>query len=372
MDVFLLGLFILSSIITILYYLGFLTFTSNPSTQETATAIRGEGHIAVSVIVCAKNEAENLQNFIPKILEQNYPDFELILINDASLDSSLEVMESFQQRDPRVKIVNVQNNETFWANKKYALTLGIKRASNKHLLFTDADCVPQTTEWISEMSRHMVSKDIVLGYGGYFKESKSLLNKLIRFETLLTAIQYFSYAKLGIPYMGVGRNLAYKSDLFYELKGFATHLHIKSGDDDLFVNEAANDDNTAICTSINSFTRSVPEKSFGDWTRQKRRHVSTAKQYQKKHRLLLACYFIARLFFWILFFTLCILQLFPVLVFTILAVKLTVEGIVYYQAAQKLDEQDLVWYYPFFDIFLIFFQLSIFSSNLISKQGQWK
>ncbi|MFV8281833.1 glycosyltransferase [Christiangramia marina] len=366
MEIILFGLFILTGIINILYNLSFFSFTSASSEKSQAL------NLPVSVIVCAKNEEENLQNFIPGILEQNHPDFELILINDASADNSLEVMEHFQNIDPRLKIVNVQNIEAFWANKKYALTLGIKKASNKYLLFTDADCVPQSKDWITEMTNHFTTKEIVLGYGGYFKQKKSLLNKLIRFETLLTAIQYFSYAKLGIPYMGVGRNLAYTSERFYELKGFASHLHIKSGDDDLFVNEAANHENTAICFSENSITRSVPKKSFSEWTKQKRRHVSTAKQYQQKHRVLLGVYYSARLLFWLLFILLSILQIYPIVVLSILFIKLIFDGIVYYNAAEKLDEKDVIWFYPFLDIFLIFFQLAIFSSNLISKPGQWK
>ena len=151
MEIILFGLFILTGIINILYNLSFFSFTSASSEKSQAL------NLPVSVIVCAKNEEENLQNFIPGILEQNHSNFELILINDASADNSLEVMEHFQNIVPRVKIVNVQNIEAFWANKKYALTLGIKKASNKHLLFTDADCVPQSKDWITEMTNHFIN-----------------------------------------------------------------------------------------------------------------------------------------------------------------------------------------------------------------------
>src|SRR5690606_20033884 len=170
----------------------------------------------VSVIICAKNEAENLQKNIPHILAQNYPDFELVLINDASSDETLDVIKSFAEQDPRVKYVDVVNNEAFWANKKYSLTLGIKKAKNNYLLFADADCRPDSANWIQEMAgRFTNKKELILGYSPY--ESKpSLLNLLIRFETVMTAIQYFSFAKTGSPYMGVGRNLAYTNKLFYD------------------------------------------------------------------------------------------------------------------------------------------------------------
>src|SRR5690554_6578537 len=254
----------------------------------------------VSLIVCAKNEAENLSKHIPLWLEQDYPNFELILINDASNDETLEVMEAFATEDSRIKIVNVKNIEAFWGNKKYALTLGIKRAKNNQLIFTDADCFPASKEWLS----HMVAgfsdeKQLVLGYGAYQKQP-GFLNQLIRFETLMTAVQYFSYAKMGNPYMGVGRNLAYTSTLFYENSGFMRHIKVASGDDDLFVNDAATSRNTAICIAPKAFTYSLPKKTWKKWILQKKRHYTTAKLYKPLHRILLGAYFIFNLLFWIL------------------------------------------------------------------------
>lgn len=367
MGIFLLGLFILTSLINLLYFFSFFSFATAGSKRNL------HPEVPVSVIICAKNEAENLRNFLPSILEQNYPTFEVIVINDASTDETLEVIEEFQHIDPRIKYVDVQNNEAFWANKKYALTLGIKKASNKHLLFTDADCAPQSKNWIREMAGNFQPNiSIVLGYGGYFKHSGSLLNKLIRFETLLTAIQYFSYARLGSPYMGVGRNLAYTSNKFYELKGFASHLHLRSGDDDLFVNEAATAENTAISFSKDSITRSVPKLSFGEWFHQKRRHVSVAGNYKKKHKFLLGAFYFFRLLFWILFALLLLLKVYPEIILGALGLKLAVEAVVYIKSASKLNENDIIWLFPFFDIFLIFFQLVIFINNLFSKPRHWK
>lgn len=362
-----LGLFILISVVNLIYFFSFFAF----ATAGHKNKLHPE--VPVSVIICAKNEEENLKNFLPSILEQDYPEFEVIVINDASADGTLEVIEEFQKFDPRIQIVNVQNNEAFWANKKYSLTLGIKKAKNKHLLFTDADCAPQSSNWIKEMSRNFQpDTSIVLGYGGYFQHTGSLLNKLIRFETLLTAIQYFSYAKLGSPYMGVGRNLAYTSTQFYEMKGFASHLHLRSGDDDLFVNEAATSDNTTICFHPDSITRSVPKTSFSEWFHQKKRHVSVAGHYKNTHKLLLSGFYIFRILFWLLMPGLLIFQIFPEIVLAILGVKLITEAFVYIKAAKKLNEKDVVWLFPFFDLFLIFLQLTIFISNLISKPKHWK
>ncbi len=367
MGTILLGVFILVSLINLLYFFSFFSFSHSGITNK----IHPE--VPVSVIICAKNEEENLKNFLPSILEQDYPNFEIIVINDASSDGTLEVIEDFQKIDPRIQIVDVQNNEAFWANKKYALTLGIKKAKNQHLLFTDADCAPQSKNWIREMSRNFQpGNTIILGYGGYFQHTGSVLNKLIRFETLLTAIQYFSYARLGSPYMGVGRNLAYTSTQFYELKGFANHLHLRSGDDDLFVNEAATAENTAICFHPDSITRSVPKTNFSEWFHQKRRHISVAGNYKTKHQALLGAFYIFRVLFWLILGVLLILQIYPRIVLSILGIKLITEAFVYFKAAKKLNESDVVWLFPLFDLLLIFLQLIIFISNLISKPKHWK
>jgi len=262
---------------------------------------RKQNIIPISVLICAKNEAENLKLFLPSIINQDYTKFEIVLINDASHDSTLEVMESFAQKHNNIKIVNVKNIEAFWGNKKYALTLGIKAATNDYLLFTDADCKPLSNYWIKEMASYFTKDNsIVLGYGAYNKIKNSFLNKLIRYETLLTAVQYFSFAKLGMPFMGVGRNLAYHRSEFFKANGFIKHIDVRSGDDDLFINEVANTKNTSICYSKESFTISKPKITFGAWFRQKRRHVSTANRYQFKHKALLALFYVSQFLFWTL------------------------------------------------------------------------
>lgn len=359
--------FLLIGLINLCYYLGFFKFAFASAEEKPK-----KNHLPVSVIICAKNEAENLKNFLPKILSQDHPDFEVVVINDASIDETLEVIEGFKAADPRVKIVNVKNNEAFWANKKYALTLGIKKAKKPFLLFTDADCRPETDQWLQEMSSHFEpQKSIILGYGGYLIKKRSILNKLIRFETLFTAIQYFSYARWGRPYMGVGRNLAYTSAEFYNQNGFATHLHIRAGDDDLFVNRAANKMNTAICISEAGITRSVPKTDLRSWFQQKRRHVSIAKHYKKQDKFLLGLFYFSQLFFWLLFLLLIFSSYWQVAL-GILALRWIVQGSVFYNSGKKFGETDLFWLFPFLEFFLVWAQLGIFIANLISKPTHWK
>lgn len=327
----------------------------------------------VSVIVCAKNEAENIKQNFPLLINQKYPEFEIVLIDNASSDETLELFEEYEKQYPNVKLVKVKNNETFWGNKKYALTLGIKVAKHKHLLFIDADCKPASPEWISKMSANFTQKkSIVLGYGAYNKTKNSFLNKLIRFETLLTAVQYFSWAKIGLPYMGVGRNLAYNSDEFYKVNGFIDHMKIRSGDDDLFINQASTKENTTICIDPNSFTYSDAKKSFREWIYQKRRHISTAKYYKSFDKFQLGLFYFTQLFLILFSIILIVLKHQLIIVTVLLSLRYIIAWTSIGFSASKLKENDLVYWFPFIEIVLIFTQLYLFILNLFSKPKHWK
>lgn len=330
-------------------------------------------HIPLSVIICAKNEAKNLKKNLPAILEQDYSNFEVVLVNDGSSDKTLKVMKTFEASHSNIKIVDVKTIETFWGNKKYALTLGIKASSNDFLVFTDADCKPATNKWLAHISSKFSNeKAIVLGYGAYAKKKSSFLNALIRFETVITALQYFSYAKLGVPYMGVGRNMAYRKELFFNNNGFNSHMALKSGDDDLFINEVSNNKNTEICYEKDAFTISEPKTSFKDWILQKRRHVSTAKFYKTKHKALLALFYISQLLFWIIGITLLFFAFKTQWVVVLIILRFVIQLLCFGFTAKKLDAMNLLVLAPFLELFLVSTQLSIFITNLISTPKHWK
>jgi glycosyltransferase involved in cell wall biosynthesis len=329
--------------------------------------------IPISVIVCAKNEEENVANFIPLLVEQNYPDFEIVLIDDASSDGTLAVFEAFEKQYPNIRLVKVQNNEAFWGNKKYALTLGIKAAKKEYLLFTDADCYPTSKDWITAMSSQFtMHKTIVLGYGGYEKIANSFLNKIIRFETVLTAIQYFSWAKLGHPYMGVGRNMAYKKEEFFNVNGFIEHIQVRSGDDDLFINQAANAKNVTIAYTPESFTYSKPKTSFKEFFTQKRRHVATANYYKPFDKLQLGIFYCSQLLCIILPAILLAFQFQWILVLSLLLGRYIVAWTVVGFSAGKLKENDIKFWFPIVEIVLIVTQINIFITNIFSKPVHWK
>ena len=360
--------FIAVVVIQLFYYLFVFAKFSFAKAQEINAK-----NIPISVIVCAKNEEENVIKYIPLLAEQNYPDFEIVLIDDASSDNTLEIFEEFEKKYPNIRLVKVKNNEAFWGNKKYALTLGIKAAKKDYLLFTDADCYPTSKEWIASMSTQFSrEKTIVLGYSGYEKIEGSFLNKIIRFETLLTAVQYLSWAKSGSPYMGVGRNLAYKKEEFFNVNGFINHIQIRSGDDDLFVNQAANSGNTVISHVPESFTYSAPKTTFKDWFIQKRRHVSTAKHYKTFDKAQLALFFSSQLLFLILPIILLGFQFQWILVLSLISFRYLFTWIVLGFAAGKLKEKDVMYWFPVIEFILIFTQINIFMTNLYSKPVHWK
>ncbi|MGJ8684998.1 MAG: glycosyltransferase [Nonlabens sp.] len=327
----------------------------------------------VSVIVCSKNEQENLATLVPLLLEQNYPNFEIILINDASIDDTLEVIERFENLDSRVKKVDVVNNESFWGNKKYALTLGIKKAVNDKLIFIDADCKPASTDWLQQMaSGFTANKSIVLGYGAYEKKKYSLLNALIRYETGITAIQYMSYALHGNPYMGVGRNLGYTAKQFYDVSGFIDHMKIMGGDDDLFVNQAATKTNTAVVIEPDGFTISAPKNTWKTWWTQKRRHINTASHYKSGHKFLLGLYYFSQLGFFIAAAVGFILGINWMYILALVLLRYLVVWIVVGKGLSRFRESDIIPFLPFLEILLVFTQLGLFFTNARKQPKQWK
>lgn len=348
------------------YYLLFIRYLS--SKRPTS----GEGtSFPVSIIVCAKNEAENLRKHIPKWLQQDHGHFELVLIDDASADDTEKVIEQFAQQDPRIVPVSITNNEAFWSNKKYSLTLGIKKARHQRLLFTDADCFPASPHWLSKMTAPLSqSVGLVLGYGAYTRQP-GLLNTLIRFETLITATQYFSYAYAGTPYMGVGRNLAYTSKLFFDNSGFMSHMNLRSGDDDLFVNQVADRTNTALQDDPETFTYSIPKTSWKDWFNQKRRHITTASRYKAQHRHALGFYYLGNFGFWLVALLALSLGSWPHAL-ALIAIRLLLYYWVVGRAAKRFDEGGIWPLAPLLELLLVSSQLVIYLTNRISKPKTWK
>ena len=243
----------------------------------------------VSVVICAHNEGFNLSHYLQALLTQDYSEYEVIVVDDGSEDETRAVVERYLAQDKRLHLTFVPCGARVGSTKKLALTLAAKAAKYDYLLLTDADCVPESTHWIAEMiagfgnvqsDNVQGTKDIVLGFGAYFSE-KSHINRLVQFDTLFNGLHYLGAALCGHPYMGVGRNLAYRKSLFFESGGFTHLMNKRAGDDDLFVNHVATSTNTAVVINRDALTWSPAKKSFREWWQQKRRHLSVSHDYRQ-------------------------------------------------------------------------------------------
>ena len=354
-----------SFIIQLSYYLLIFVRTAFHKTPQ----FRGK-YAPVSIIICAKNERDNLLEFLPLFLKQEYPTFEVIVVNDNSVDDTEDVLKAFTLQSKHLKIVNVPDSDRFFGSKKFALTLGIKAAQYDNVLLTDADCKPSSKNWAKYMSQYQKDKSIVLGVGLY-ERKKGLLNKLIRFETFYTALQYLSFSQAKLPYMGVGRNLGYQSKLFFNNKGFASHQHILSGDDDLFINEVANKRNTQIIIHKDGQTISNAKTSYRDWFRQKKRHFLTGSHYKFKHKFMLGLLQFSQILFIGLFIALVVIVRPVYLIVGVFILRYLIQMLIFKLSANKIGGKDLIILSPFYEIFFMVFNPLLVISNLIVKKTKW-
>lgn len=315
-----------------------------------------------SVIVCAKNERENLATLLPILANQSAKISEIIIVDDFSTDATIEFLNDVKSTYKSLKIIS---NKKEGLGKKNALTKGIKEAENDLILLTDADCKPSIA-WAETMQSKLKDKNIVLGYSPYEKKP-GWLNLWIRYEAVLTAIQYLSAALWKEPYMGVGRNLMYYKELL-EDKSLQRHNDLSSGDDDLWINQIANGENTSICIDPKGWVFSKPADTIQGYFAQKRRHFSTAHRYKWKHIIGLSLFS----FSWVGFYVglICLLifnQFFLAIGLLVLRQAITLYPVC--KLFDKLGYSDGKWYWPILD-FVSFLYFLTFAIHLIPMKKQ--
>lgn len=364
-------IFYIFAVVIIVQVFYYLWFFSRVALFKTKTKLRSQQH-PVSVVVCARDEDENLARHLPGLLVQKYTStFEVIAVNDNSVDDSKYILQELKKTfKDRIEVVELTQEAKLISGKKFPLSMGIKEAHHEVLLLTDADCVPASEHWVQKMQEgYSEGTEIVLGYGAYHKRP-GLLNKFIRFETFHTALQYLSYALAGVPYMGVGRNLSYKRELFFRHKGFSSINHIPGGDDDLFINKAATGKNTSVVLDKDAFTLSIPKKTWKSWMRQKNRHYSTAKYYKPVHKFLLGLYSTTQFLLYPLLAASIILFGWK-LTLAAYGIRFIIQAFIYFFTMKKLNEKDLWPMFLFFDIWMFFYYI-VFASSLWKRpQRGW-
>lgn len=364
------AIFLISTLIQLGYWVFLFSKVAFYRQQSSADGASSMPHDGVSVIICARNEAENLQELLPILARQNYPEYEVIVVNDNSSDKTSEIIWNFVEKSSNFRLVNLSGYQTL-PGKKGALTQGILASRYEILLLTDADCRPVSDNWIRSMAGVLQrGKSIGLGFSPYFSQ-KGLLNLFIRFETIYTAIQYFSLALIGLPYMGVGRNLIYRKQLFAEAGGFQKHKHIASGDDDLFVNSIATASNTAINLDKDSFVYSIPKGTLRGYYRQKSRHLSTSTTYRPQHQLVLGLlsashfgHYAGLLACWTMGYP-------GTIIWFLYLARILVVMFVNRFTLQKLDQGSIFPWTPLLDALYIAYYLVFAPILIIGKRDQW-
>lgn len=254
----------------------------------------------VTIIIAASNELQNLRELLPILDHQDYPDFEILIADDRSNDGTYDYLINNTDNIKHLNYLRILDLPDHYTAKKYAVTLAVKKAKHDWLLFTDADCRPESDQWIKTMAAQITQgKEVVLGFSKYnFLPGR--LNALIRYETFQTAVQYLSFALAKVPFMGVGRNLMYSKSLFWRNNGFAQHSSLLSGDDDLFINQASTKNNVSVCISEEGQTTSIPKNTWDEWYIQKKRHMSVGKEYKFRDRFNLGMLWISGILVWLL------------------------------------------------------------------------
>lgn len=327
-------------------------------------------HRPVTILICAHNEAANLSANLDRILNQTYRSYQVLVINHNSTDDSEKILRHLQQIYSHLDFINFSNKKKKQVGKKFALAYGIEKAQHDVLLLTDADCAPESENWLQKMQGLLDGEvEIGLGFGPYRKEP-GFLNKLIRFETNLTATQYFSFALAGIPYMGVGRNMIYQKRLYQNASAFKQHNDLASGDDDLFINEVANANNTKIILDPETFVYSPPKLTWRSWFRQKSRHLTAGRRYRLHHQILLGLASASHILHYVLGIFV-ISQGFFALAISLYILRTTLMLLIFKGIYRKLDDAILLKWLPFIDAAFVLYYLVLSPAIFWGNKQKW-
>jgi len=374
------GLFCLFAVIQCAYALYFfIRIFSLPTVPGNNQKINKQAQIhPVSIIICAKNEAANLKKNLPCVLAQRYGNtdgkamYEVIVVNDSSDDDTGKVLIELGKQYDRLRIVDIASDEVKnIPGKKYALSRGVAIASYDRLLLTDADCAPESDQWLEKMVAPLAAgKQIVCGYGGY-EYRPGLLNAFVRWETMHTFLQYSTYAMAGLPYMAVGRNMACTKKVLLAAQQSDVWHALPSGDDDLLVSIAGNGNNTAIVCDEQAFTYTDAKINLADWARQKQRHLSTGKYYKSTIKQLLGAYGISHAGLWFCFFVL-LFSHYCAPVLMIMGLRCLIYWLIWLKTDMKLRERNEVYLFPLFDIGWMVYNFVFFPYITWKNKKHWK
>lgn len=357
--------FVFSLIIQLIYFWGYFARLAFHKVSATHSDFP-----AVSVVLSASNQYSDLKKNLQYFLNQDYPDFEVVVVIDNSDDDTDELLKDFSKQFKNLHIVELRQKLNWFSGRKFALSLGIKSAKHSTILLSDPTCRPETKYWIREMaSGFSGGKEVVIGYAT-FKTGKKL-NKWLRFTAFYDALFFLSKALRAQPFKGIGKNLAYSRDLFYRHKGFSSHYAINVGDDELFVNRAATGKNTKVRISPEARIEQKKPVGFSGWLRNESTRLRIRQMFGFKEKFSVRLFSSTSFLFYALLIALLVLQAPLIPVMAILLLRLISQMIVFNMAMRILSEKKLILLSPLFEILLIIADFFIWIYILIGPRPKW-
>jgi len=319
----------------------------------------------VSIVVCVKNDVHLIRDLLQSLTRQDYRLYEIIIVDDYSAPIEQKELEGMVDR---LKDVSLFRSDRA-PGKKHALTLGIEKARYSIILCTDADCIPAGPHWIKGMVSMTSGNEMVLGYAPY-SQKPGRLNPLIRFETVMTGMQYLSWAMLGSPYMGVGRNILFSKEAFTESDPYRNSSDVPYGDDDLFVQAVRNHVSFKVSLHPETFVFSEPATSLGEWLSQKHRHLSAGRYYSLVSWLKPGIFGMGIIFHWLLLFPMLLFHVSPVMVISFF-VGVLIRWFRYAAWTKKLGEGDTKWLYASHEMVYAVYLVLMGLTTIVSKKKTW-
>ena len=359
------GIFALSLLVQLVYF--WVVFSKLAFYKKRQTS---DAQPPVTVVITAHNQYNDLKQNLPFLLEQDYPEFEIMVVNDNSDDGSDELLTDLSRQYNNLSIVNLKQSLNWFSGRKFPLSLGIKSARHELLILTDTICRPVSKSWINEIApAHTPETDIVLAYSTF--ETKSKINRWFRFSAFYDGLFYLSMALAGKPFKGIGKNLSYQKQLFYSHKGFSSHYKINIGDDEIFINQTANKRNTNIQISPQSKVVVVKPVSFSSWIKSEKTRIFIRRFFKTGSRFFISLFRSSAFLFYISFVSLLILGFNWMLVLPLFALRLISQYLIFGMAAKKLDEKNLLLFSPVLEIVLIFIDFIIWFLLIFSRKNRW-
>lgn len=248
--------------------------------ENEATNNEGSPKEGVSIVVACHDNAYELEHNLPALLEQQYPCFEVIVVDESSTDDTDEVLKQLKSRYPNLYTTFIPESSHYLSRRKLALTVGVKAAKYEWIVFADATNKPIDDQWLATFaSQCCKGKDIVMGYANYNDEAKAYY----RFRQLVVATRNLRRAQRSVAYASGGNTIAIRRSVFMGANGFLKDLTYLRGEYDFLVNEYANADNVGVAIGT-KMEKGAPSKR--SWINdnlfymETRRHLSRSTKWR--------------------------------------------------------------------------------------------